>query len=444
MAKLTKQQVLDHIAHSGQKYDVIVLGGGPAGIGAALASAMCGAETCILEEKAFFGGVAAVSGWMPMNRVLLNGEMRGGVFTPFVEKLRSYGTGATRQGKTSWVDGDGLHIHPDYLRYGMIELFEDIGVRYRLHSPGTSAIMEGKRIIGVNCDGKYGHAEFYANVIIDASGDGDVAVSAGAEAMMGRDTDGAFMPVTLGFVISNVDYDRFYEYLGPEAVSPRFMDLMRKKEAEGYAVSGFYAFDKTTVPGVVSVNNSGQNGLGIINALNLDDLNVAERTGLQVAMDFIQIVHEEKIPGLENCELVRTGQALGVRETRRIRGDYVYDITDAQQGRSFPDAVLRRYGTVDTGGLKEEKNYHGSVQNGHDFPYRSLLPLGVEGMLIAGRCASQTHLGATTCKSMGNMMAMGQAAGVAAALSSQEGCTPRQLDVRKIQKKLHEMNAERF
>ena len=106
--------------------------------------------------------------------------------------------------------------------------------------------------------------------------------------------------------------------------------------------------------------------------------------------------------------------------------------------------MLRRYGTVDTGGLKEDKNYHGSIRNGHDFPYRALLPRGIEGMLIAGRCASQTHLGATTCKSMGNMMAMGQAAGIAAALSSIEGCTPRQLDVRKIQAKLHEMGAERF
>ena len=444
MAKLTKEGILSHIAHPQEHYDVIVLGGGPAGIGAALAAAMCGAKTCILEEKAFFGGVAAVSGWMPMNRVLLDGGMRGGVFTPFVEKLRAYGAGATRQGKTSWVDGDGLHIHPDYLRYGMIELFEEMGVSYRLHSAGTSAIMDGNRIVGVNCDGKYGHAAFYGDVVIDASGDGDVAASAGATVMMGRDGDGAFMPVTLGFVISNVDYDRFYDYLGPEAVSPKFMELMRRKEQEGYAVSGFYAFDKTTVPGVVSVNNSGQNGLGVINALDLDDLNVAERAGLQVAMDFIRIVHEEKVPGLEACELVRTGQALGVRETRRILGDYLYDISDAQQGRTFPDAVLRRYGTVDTGGLDEDKNYHGTVRNGHEFPYRALLPKGVEGMLIAGRCASQTHLGATTCKSMGNMMAMGQAAGVAAALASAQGVTPRALDVKKIQEKLHVMGAEKF
>ena len=106
--------------------------------------------------------------------------------------------------------------------------------------------------------------------------------------------------------------------------------------------------------------------------------------------------------------------------------------------------MLRRYGTVDTGGLDENKNYHGTVRNGHEFPYRALLPKGVEGMLIAGRCASQTHLGATTCKSMGNMMAMGQAAGVAAALASAEGVTPRALDVGKIQQKLHEMGAEKF
>jgi hypothetical protein len=101
--------------------------------------------------------------------------------------------------------------------------------------------------------------------------------------------------------------------------------------------------------------------------------------------------------------------------------------------------VARRYGTIDPGGLQEDQNYHGSIKNGHAYPYRCLLPKGVDGLLVAGRCASLTHLGLTVCKSMGNMMGVGQAAGVAAALSAQAGVLPRDLDVHLVQARLREM-----
>ena len=435
---LNRKKIEQFIPNDQDTFDVIVAGGGPAGIGAALASAMNGAKTLLLESKAFFGGVAAVSGWMPMNRLTLDGGSRGGVHELFVKKLRDMGPDASREGKKTWVDGDGLHIHPDYLRLAVMELLEESGCQYCLHSPVTGVEMDKNRIHKVICDGKYGKHTYHAKTFVDATGDGDVAFYAGATVMKGREDDGVYMPITVGFVIGNVDEERLFAALNGN--SNAYTDDIRAAAVEGYTTSIFYSFDRTTVPGIVSVNNGGMENIGIVDATDIRDVNVSERTGLQVALDFIKIVREKKLPGLENCYLVRTGADLGVRETRRILGDYVMTLEDSQTGKEFEDVVARRYGTIDPGGLSEDKNYHGSIVNGHAYPYRCMLPKGVDGLLVAGRCASLTHLGLTVCKSMGNMMGIGQAAGVAAALSAKENVLPRELDVHEIQDTLRGMN----
>jgi len=429
------------IPGNGDTFDVIVCGGGPAGIGAALASVSQGAKTLILEEKAFFGGVAAVSGWMPFNRLLINGQSRGGVHELFVEKLKSLGPDAWRPGRLSWADGDGLDIHPDYLRLAILELFEETGCHYRLYSPVTGVVKDGDKLVRIATEGRYERAEFGAKVFVDATGDGDVAFRAGVPMRKGREEDGMFMPVTLSFTLANVDEDRLFAAID-EMGHKRYTDIIKDGEKDGYCVSMFYSFDKTTVPGIVSVNNGGLCNIGIIDATDPRDLNISQRTGLQVAVDFVKIVREKKLPGLENCSLVRTGDALGVRETRRITGEYTITLEDAQKGVEFEDVVARRYGTIDPGGLTEDKDYHGTIKSGHAYPYRAMLPIGVEGLLVAGRCASLTHLGLTVCKSMGNMMGIGQAAGTAAALAAKEGVMPRGLDVKKIQQALREKGVE--
>jgi hypothetical protein len=427
------------IPKSGDDFDIIIAGGGPAGIGAALAAAVNGARTLLLEDKAFFGGVAAVSGWMPMNRLFINGKSRGGIFDLFVNKLRSFGPDACREGKVSWADGDGLHIHPDYLRLGVMELLEETGCYYIIHSPVTGVEMKSDNITALICDGKYGCREYSASVYIDASGDGDVAYYAQVPMLKGRDGDGAFMPATIGFVIANVDEDKLFGTL-KERGHKDFVDQIKAMDHQGYATSMFYSFDKTTVPGVISVNNGGQHNIGIIDATNLEHINIAHRTGLQVAFDFVRIVRELKLPGLEKCFLIRTGPELGIRETRRIKGEYTLTLEDSQNGKEFEDVVARRYGTIDPGGLQEDQDYHGTIKSGHDYPYRCMLPQKIDPLLVAGRCASLSHQGLTVCKSMGNMMEIGQAAGVAAAISAKEEIVPRKLDVRKIQSRLREMN----
>jgi hypothetical protein len=436
-----REQIEAALPKDQDQFDVIVGGGGPAGIGAALAASINGAKTLVLEDRAFFGGVAAVSGWMPMNRLFVDGKSRGGIHEIFVNKLHSLGTDAFREGKKSWVDGDGLHVHPDYLRLAVMELLEEAGCAYLLHSPVTGIEMQDNYIVAVLCGGKYGIRKYSAKVYVDATGDGDIAYYAGVPMLKGRENDGVFMPATIGFVIANVDEEKLFSSL-QETGYDKFNDQIRVKDKEAYATSTFYSFDRTTVPGLISVNNAGQRDIGIIDGTNLDHLNISLRAGLQVAIDFVSIARKLKLPGLENCSLARIGPELGIRETRRIEGEYTLTLEDCQQGKQFEDVVVRRYGTIDPGGLSEDKNYHGSIKNGHDYPYRCMLPKKVDPLLVAGRCASLTHLGLATCKSMGNMMGIGQAAGVAAALSAKENITPRNLDVSKIQHRLHEMKVD--
>lgn len=430
--------VRNFIPENETEYDVIIAGGGPAGLGAAYAAANQGAKTLVLESRSFFGGEASLGLWMPMNRMLRKGLSRNGVHEQFVRLLQKNNGDSYVRGLENTYAKDGLDIHPDYLKLSAFELLEEAGANYLLYSPVTGVIMDGNKLTGLQVQAKEGLREFHAKTFIDATGDGDVAWLADAPMTKGRESDQLMMPMTLGFALANVNEDRILEMISYHRED--FERILAECRDE-YVTAKWYYFDRATVPGMVSVNNGGLYK-AVTEKWNLDgtkarDLTIAERVGAKIAVDFVRLARDKKIPGLEKCYLARTGAFVDVRDTRRIIGEYTLTVEDMCDGKVFEDAVAVRYcETLDSQGLAEplEPPLH------HSFPYRCFLPQGVENLLVAGKCSSYTSTVHTGGRCMGNVMGLGQAAGIAAAVAVQSGKSVRAVDVGAVQQILEKMD----
>jgi hypothetical protein len=432
----------------GELYDVIVAGGGPAAIGAALAAAIHSARTLILEARSQFGGTATAAMWMEINFLFKdnNETDRGGVHRILVDAIRRWGSDASipgrRKASMSGSGGD-LNVHPEYLKKVLFDLFDRYAIDYQLYSPVVDVVKEGNTLTGVVIAAKEGRVTFRGRTIVDATGDGDVAYLAGCEMETEGDAyTGWRPPVTVAWALCNVDCDRLFAWLDGDIELDRhqyeaFNDLIRDYRQKGYNLPSWIGFNGTTIPGVVSINN------GTSLDLRLDcsksaTLTLVERMAIDQALEFVRFAREKKLPGMENVHLMRTGGYAMARDTRRLVGEYQFGDKDVMEGTDFEDAIASKYGGSDPVG---QQRPYTAIAQGALFPYRSLLPRDVEGLLVAGRCSSATMLGHYGGKSMGNMISIGQGAGVAAALRAQLDTLPRHLDYRLIQAKLDEMGA---
>ena len=425
-----------------ETHDVVVCGSGPAGLGAAMAAKKCGAKVMLLEAGALVGGTLCAVPWMAVNRLLLRNGSRSEVHAALVRHILKYGDIAAYPTKPDKINGDGYNCTVEYTEAAVYDMLEEAEVPLRMFSPVTGILREGDKITGVTVREKQGIAAYHAKVVVDATGDGDVAAAAGCEFESGREEDGIHMPITLGFAVGGIDTDAFFTWfhqggkqgVGTAGEPGTFVAMMDDAYMKGYYVAAWYGLCRATMPGVIGVNNGAWRGQKLTtNGLDSADMTAARRNGVRVALDFIKILKDYAVPGAENAYIQKLGALLGVRDTRRIIGAYVQTLEDAQEGSEFPDVIARKYGWIDANQI-----YIGPMKSGYAYPYRSLIPNGAEYMLVTGRCASATFMGHSAGKSMGNMMELGIAAGCAAAMSVQAGVPPRALDVSALQKCLCE------
>ncbi len=438
--------------------DVLVVGGGPAGIGAAVASARNGARTILIERYGFLGGNATASLVGPfMTSFSADGKTQlvQGIFDELVRRMESTG-GAIHPSKVpSSISRSAYMKHghigvtpfdPEAMKLASAELCLEAGVRLMLHTSFVDTIVEDGAVCGAIVHSKEGLQAIRAATTIDCSADADVAVRAGAAFKQGRDSDGLVQPATMFFRVGNVERAKVDAYFRehPEEIEQRmaFSSCIRAAQANG---------DYTIPRERLSMYESPQEGVWRVNVsrvlgvdgTKVEDLTRAEIEGRRQVLEIYSFLRKY-VPGFENCTLIDTAAQIGVRETRRIEGEYTLTLDDLITGRDFPDTIAYCAYPVDIhdpkgagGGISNR----GETANMYQIPYRSLVPVAVEQLLVAGRCVSATHEALGGIRVMPPSFAMGEAAGTAAALAIKEGVPPRRVPVPWLRQTLREHGA---
>lgn len=420
------------------QYDVIVAGGGPSGIAAAVSSARLGARTLLLERYGIVGGMMTSGYVNPILGLAEPGTMRDEVLDML---------GAT------WIEtrnGKEMSVDTEQAKYLLLKFLKDAGVEIALQTPVVDVIKENNALKGVVVSTQSGLKTIFGRVIVDATGDGMVAALSGAEWEMGREQDGKCQPTSLEFTVTGVDEERgFTCWGGTDPVKlpngMKYADFCKQKNAEGELPESvsIVRLHRTAAPGERSVNATQANGYNTLTVSGAFEAEYELRDQINTVIDFLR----KYAPGFENCRLKATGSTLGVRESRRIIGDYVINDEDVETGTRKDDVVVHKaWFLIDihnpSGGGQAEGHSQPAIP--YDIPYRSLLPVGLENILTCGRCISGTHRAHASYRVMGVCLATGQAAGIAAALSAKEGVTPRALDIKALQSALIEAGAVLF
>jgi hypothetical protein len=430
--------------------DVVVVGGGPAGIAAAIAAARNGARTLLIEQMGYLGGNLTAGLVGPcMTSFSLDGKTQliRGVFDEMIRRMEAQGAaihpskvpaGSPYAGFIVFGHDRVTPFEPEAVKSVALQMCQEAGVELLLHTFVVDTLVGAAGVEGVVCASKSGLRSQPATVVVDCSADADVAARAGAEIEVGRDEDGLTQPMTLFFRVENVDDAKVEEYVyaHPDDVRP-FASLVAQAQGEGRFPSprrgvGMY---KTMRAGVWRINTT---RVLELSGTDVEDLTAAEIEGRR-QVEGLMVFFRESLPGFEACRLLDTAATIGVRETRRVMGDHVLSLADLQSGSPFDDVIALAGYPVDIhdptgsgGGVNES---YGTA-NVYGIPYRSLLPRGIDNLLVAGRCVSATHEALAAIRVMPPAFAMGEAAGTAAALSVRDHLTPRRLNVEELQKQL--------
>ncbi|MFZ4650088.1 MAG: FAD-dependent oxidoreductase [Rubrivivax sp.] len=400
--------------------DLVVLGGGPAGLAAAVAGARQGARTVLVERYGFLGGMGTAGG--VTNFAGLYGRRGGvmqrlvrGVVDELLERIdRLGGLNAPQDGLQGRIRVHSYDI-PAYM-CAADELLASAGVQIVFHALACGVSMaDAHRIDALIVETREGRRALRAREFIDASGDGDLAHHAGVPWDYGDGAGGALYPSTMAR-IGGVDAAQALPAVGEFAAIDRLMQ----------AAAGRYRFGRRGAilrpqrnPSEWRANVTqlaGADGRAV-NALEVDALSAAEVEGRRQIVEYLRFLRAE-VPGFAQAELVALPAQVGVRESRRIRGEYALTGEDVLSGARFADVIglnawpieVHAEGRIDWAFPRDPENAY------HHLPLRMLVPQRVDNLLVAGRCASMEHLGQAAARVSGGCFAMGQAAGTAAAL----------------------------
>lgn len=442
--------------------DVLVVGGGPAGIGAALGAANCGVDVILVERYGFLGGNATAALVMPLMSffmqkareekptatLLPTDQGRGGepvlagVVQEFLERLVKAGGAITPSQKTGYT----VPFDPEIFKLIALDMIDQAGVHFLFHAFASGTLVKDGTIQGVIFETKSGPLVIYARTIIDCTGDADIAALSGAPFGIGRQEDRLVQPMTLMFRMTEFQHKAFESYVekhpdqwkGVHGLSDFIKQATEKGELN--LPREDILFFGTPHEKEVSVNST-----RVIRVLGTDvwDLSYAEHQSRK-QMQQIAAFMKKYVPGFEESYIVQSGVNVGVRETRRIIGEYQITSDDILNAKKFPDAIAKSTYPIDIHNPEGTGTVLKRVPDNdyYEIPLRSLIPQKIENLLVAGRCISGTHEALSSYRVMPVSMATGQAAGVCAALSVKNKTSPRQLPAKEVQSELIRQKAD--
>ena len=427
-------------------YDVIVAGGGPAGIGAAIAAARIGSRVLLIEQAGYLGGMAtnaSVPAFCPYTdgkRVTI-----GGIGLEVLEAMKResyespfYDNKPGRQKEYDWVP-----IDPEVLKRVTERLVIDSACHILLHTVVTDVIVKRGKLAAVRIHNKSGNSTFSAKYFIDCTGDADLVALAGGAFEYG-DQEGLVQSGTLCFRIANLNTERFMAYAKECGEDGNLNIAVSKAKA-----SNDFIEEERYVSGI-ALQAEGVAGLNFghvyhFNPLDAQDLTRAEleaRAKLPRLMEFLR----RYVPGAEEAVLISSGPAIGLRESRRICGEYRLTTMDYYSRATFEDSIARYSYPIDIhastppqGDYRDDLEYVTSrYQEGeaYSIPYRSLLPIGISNLLVAGRTISCDRAMMASVRVMPACFATGEAAGTAAALCNKNNLQCKQVKIQELQKQL--------
>jgi hypothetical protein len=408
--------------------DVVVVGSGSAGSTAAIAAARAGADTLLIERYGFLGGTSTMvldsfyGFYTPASNAV---RVVDGIPWEIVARLYDYD--AVIERPSSYGAGQAVTYDPTLLKVVWEQTALGSGARLRLHTLVVDVLREDGRITGLVVAGKTGLGVIRGRAFVDASGDADLVWRAGAPfEWAGADGQPA-QSLTTTFRLGNVDVAAAKAVKRDELVA-------RMKDAN---LSGDYrlpreegSVHRTPTDGVIATNMT---RVAYVDGTDPAELTKAEVEGRRQALEYTRFLRDQ-IPGYEQAFLMNFSTQIGVRETRRLLGEYRLTRGDVLNARRFDDAIAQCGAPIEDHHAGSSTRWEYVPEGGtYDIPYRALLPVGVPNLIVAGRCLSADHDAHASVRSMGQCMAMGQAAGTAAAMSARSGAALNALPVAELQ-----------
>lgn len=441
--------------------DILIIGGGPSGVCAAIAAAREGSSVILIEQSGCCGGMATsglVGPFMTCYDAKGENMIIKGIFEEIVNRMVIKGFALHPKdimGGTcfsSWIKIGHDHITPfeaEGLKLVLDEMLLEANVTVLYHTMFAEPIVDDNKIIGVTVLSKSGFQKFYAKVIIDCTGDGDVAFRAGVPFEMGNEKLGLMQPATMFFHMSNVDSDAI------EADIKANLDNFYRKDGVNYRSlhwrvsqareNGDWSLDRVSI-GLFRmpkkdewcINTSRIMG---VNSTDNESLTFAEIEGRKQADEIINFFRKY-VPGCKDARIKATASHIGIRESRHIQGKYKLTADDLLSAKVPDDSIFIAANSVDVHGRFGPKSNEYVPINGdyYGVPFACLVPVNIENLLIAGRCLSADSTAAGAVRVMPPCMAMGQAAGTAAALSVKNNISVHETDINLLRKTLIKNN----